>query len=247
MAIPTPETQFTRDILGNYVCNTVAEAAASGPFDVIIIGGGTFGLVLAQDLFFRSQRVGPGSVPQDTLKPFNYRILVLEAGPFALPEHTQDLPNLQLFGPGTQPTAASALPATRQELIAQGKDKQAILENWGLPWNSTERFGGLAYCLGGRSLYFGGWSPRYLETELPRSAVGSITGATLWPAAVVQDLTLEKTLDKGFQLDAAKQTGVSAANDYINGPLHDFLRKKLFQTYLGLPNTVPLAELPDYT
>jgi len=133
MAIPTPETQFTRDILGNYVCNTFAEAIASGPFDVVIIGGGTFGLVLAQDLFFRSQRFGPGSVPQDTLRPFNYRILVLEGGPFTLPEHTQDLPNLQLFGPGTQPSASSALPATRQELIAQKKHTQPILDNWRLP------------------------------------------------------------------------------------------------------------------
>jgi len=30
MAVPTPETQFTRDILGNYVCNTLAEATNSG-------------------------------------------------------------------------------------------------------------------------------------------------------------------------------------------------------------------------
>src|SRR5215813_2864794 len=148
MAIPTPETQFTRDILGNYVCNTHAEATNSGPFDVIIVGGGTFGLVLAQDLFFRTQRVGLGSVPQDTLRPPNYRILVLEAGPFALPEPTQDIPNLQLFAPG-QPSAGALLPSTRQALIAQGKDRQANLENWGLPWNSTEAFGGLAYCLRG--------------------------------------------------------------------------------------------------
>ncbi len=71
MAVITPETQFTRDILGNYVCNTFAEAQQSGPFDVIIIGGGTFGLALGQELFFRSKRFnqGPGGVPQDTLKP----------------------------------------------------------------------------------------------------------------------------------------------------------------------------------
>src|SRR5260370_2518155 len=246
MAIPTPETIFTRDILGNYVCNTFAEAMTSGPFDVIIIGGGTFGLTLAQDLFFRSQRFGLGSVPQDTLKPSNYRILVLEGGPFTIPEHTQALPYRQWFGPGTQASSSSPLPATRQELIVQGKDKQPILENWGLPWNSTERFGGLAYCLGGRSLYFGGWSPRYLETEMPTSPVGSITSETLWPLAVVQDLTLEKALKRGFQLDAAKQLGVSDANDFINGKLHDFYRKRLFDNYGTIPNAVALAELPDY-
>src|SRR6266852_2896127 len=126
MAVPTPETQFTRDILGNYTCNTFAEAAGSGPFDVIIIGGGTFGLSLAQDLFFRSRRFGLGSDPQDTLRPSNYRILVLEGGPFALPEHTQDLPNLGLFSPGTQPSASSALPATRQELIAPPSRADAL-------------------------------------------------------------------------------------------------------------------------
>jgi hypothetical protein len=246
MATPTPETMFTRDILGNFVCNTFAEATASGPFDVIIIGGGTFGLALAQDLFFRSKRFdqGPGGVPQDILKPFNYRILVLEAGPFALPEHVQDLPSLGLGNPGTQPNPGSPLPATRQELIAQGKDKQPILENWGLPWNSAERFGGLAYCLGGRSLYFGGWSPQYLATEMHTATVGSITAQTLWPTAVVQDLTL--TNPNRFFLEAAKQTGVTTSNDFINGALHDFYRRTLFQSYATIPNTVPLAELPDY-
>jgi hypothetical protein len=186
-------------------------------------------------------------VPQDGLRPSNFRVLVLEAGPFAINEHTQDIPNLQLYPPGTQPSATSALPATRQELIAQGLQATPILENWGLPWNSNERFGGLAYCLGGRSLYFGGWSPRYLETEMPTTAVGAIGVDTLWPAAVVQDLTLERHLNDGFMLEAAKQTGVSAANDYINGALHDFLRGRLFQAYPGVPHTVPLAELPDYT
>jgi hypothetical protein len=242
MANPTPTTIFTRDILGNYVCNTFAEAQASGPFDVIIIGGGTFGLALAQDLFYRARTTGLGTVPQDGLRPPNYRILVLEAGPFSLPEHVQDIPSLELSNPGVQPPfpPGSGLPATRQELISQGMDKKAIFENWGLPWNSTERFGGLAYCLGGRSLYFGGWSPRYLDTEMPTTATGSITTQTLWPPTVVQDLHAR------FFLEGAKQTGVSAANDYLNGKLQDFYRKKLFGLYNGIPNRVPLAELPDY-
>src|SRR5437660_12559566 len=122
MAIPTPQTIFTCDVLGNYVCNTFSEAVTSGPFDVIIIGGGTFGLTLAQDLFYRARTTGAGTIPEDGLKPPNYRILVLEAGPFSLPEHVQDLPSLGLANPGVQPPvpAGSVLPATRQELISQG-------------------------------------------------------------------------------------------------------------------------------
>src|SRR5215216_3884717 len=108
MASPTPETIFTKDILGNFVCNTFADAAAAnaagGPFDAVIIGGGTFGLALAQDVFFRSKRFnqGPGGVPEDGFKPAGFRILVLEAGPFTLPAHVQDIPNLRLFAPGAR-------------------------------------------------------------------------------------------------------------------------------------------------
>jgi NADH dehydrogenase FAD-containing subunit len=95
MAILTPETNFTHDILGRYVCNTFAEAKNSGPFDIIIIGGGTFGLTLAEDLFERSRPLGPA------IKPVNYRILILEGGPFTLPEHMQDLPSMNLASPGS--------------------------------------------------------------------------------------------------------------------------------------------------
>jgi len=80
-----------------------------------------------------------------------------------------------------------------------------------------------------------------------RAAVGAIGADTLWPAAVVEDLTLETTINDGFQLQAARQVGASAANDYINGALHDFLRRTLFTNYGAIPNAIPLAEMPDYT
>jgi choline dehydrogenase-like flavoprotein len=241
MAGLTPETQFTRDILGRYVCNSFAEAVSSGPFDVIVIGGGTFGLSLAQDLFFRS-RSAPNLVNYQT-----FRILVLEAGPFALPEHTQDIPNLRLFAPPTvsdnppPATQSNPLPATRQQLSSIGLGgTQPLMENWGLPWNSNVAFGGLAYCLGGRSLYWGGWSPQYLATEMHVTPIGAITAQTLWPAAVVQDL------EQRYFEEAAAATGVTTSHDFVNGALQAYYGGKLSNVYGNLPTTVPLSELPTY-
>src|SRR6476620_12049411 len=129
-------TDFTVDILGRYMCNGLDEALHSidknaqrpdgspqsdaRPFNAIIIGGGSFGGVLAQHLLYADETN-------------SYRILVLEAGRNSLPEHFQNLP-----------------------LQAQP------MEMWGLPSDSDpkDKFPGLAYAVGGRSLFFGGWSPR---------------------------------------------------------------------------------------
>jgi choline dehydrogenase-like flavoprotein len=81
------ETSFTLDVIGRFTCNTDAEALAATnrpdarPFDVIVIGGGSFGPVLAENVFFDG-------------KTHSRRVLVLEAGPMVLPEHRQNLPVL---------------------------------------------------------------------------------------------------------------------------------------------------------
>src|SRR6266487_5121933 len=159
MPITTEFTTFTRDVLGRYVCNTYDEAlvtidpnarAAAGlpargdlrPFDFIIIGGGTFGAALAEHLWFRSTNSSE-------------RILVLEGGPFVLPEHVQNLPVMAL-----NPAPATSI----ADLRAVGQDRVPQNEVWGLAWHSNARFPGLAYCVGGRSLFWGGWSPRLLDT-----------------------------------------------------------------------------------
>lgn len=83
-------TTFTLDNMGRDLCNTLQEAldslnaAVAGNqrgFDVIVIGGGTFGATIAEGLFVR-----------DATR--SRRILVLEAGAFVLPEHVQNLPFL---------------------------------------------------------------------------------------------------------------------------------------------------------
>jgi choline dehydrogenase-like flavoprotein len=218
MTSPAPQTtDFTRDVLGRYICNGLDEALASAnqsiradarSFDMIVIGGGSFGAAFAQHVFSRDQK-------------HSHRILVLEAGPFTVPEHIQNLPLIGLPVPG---------PTSIKDLRDSGvKDGTPRAEVWGLPWHSNITFTGLAYTLGGRSLYWGGWAPRLLDAEMEN-----------WPAAVVADL------DNLYFRDAAEQTGVTQTNDFIRGQMHESLRKRLYDgiTAGDVTDAIPLAELP---
>ncbi len=218
-------TDFSHDVLGRYVCNGLDEAKNStikdaipnvrGPrpdareFDVIVIGGGSFGAVVAQHLFF-------------TDKAHRHRILVLEGGPFVLPEHVQNLPMLGLGVPG-----ATSIQQLRQDgQFGTDKPREQV---WGLPWHSSTPFPGLAYCMGGRSLFFGGWSPQLLDTELLD---------TLWPNAVINDLNTR------YFRESSEQIGTNVTNDFISGSLHDALRQVLFNGINTVTDAIPLSQLP---
>src|SRR5215211_3866021 len=127
-------TSFTLDNMGRFLCNTLQEAFDSAAlsvgghkrdFDVIVIGGGTFGAVAAEHIFI-------------TDKTRSRRILVLEAGPFVLPEHVQNMPFM------------GGAPDLR------------------VPWlnHPALNYSGLIFAIGGRSLTWGGWSPELLDSEL---------------------------------------------------------------------------------
>lgn len=211
-------TSFTHDVLGRYVLNGLDEARGSAnramrpdarDFDVIVIGGGSFGPVFAQHLFAAD-------------KTRSYRILVLEAGRFLLPNHVQDLP-LTGLGPAGPVTVDPGTPRA---------------EVWGLPWRSNVPggFPGLAYCVGGRSVFFGGWSPRLLASELPPA----------WPAAVTSDLDGVAGGSPGYFDQASQQIGTSVTNDFIWGPMHEALRGQLKTAIDGgaVADAIPLNQLP---
>jgi hypothetical protein len=134
LLLASEATSFTLDNMGRFLCNTLQEALASSAetvagerrdFDVIVIGGGTFGAVVAEHLF-----VADGTRSR--------RILVLEAGPFVLPEHVQNMP-----------------------FIGGGPDLR-------VPWlaHPALSYSGLLFAIGGRSLTWGGWSPELLDVEM---------------------------------------------------------------------------------
>lgn len=207
----TESTSFTRDILGRFTCNGLDEALGTvdpaahrdnRPFDCIIVGGGSFGGVLASHLFQADKRR-------------SRRILVLDAGPLALPEHWQNLP------------APFELPGDAGPNSVWDKN----VWNSDSPQDWNRRFPGLAFCLGGRSVFWGGWSPYFIDSELD---------LTHWPKPVVDDLT-GPALDDGFgkkfsYLDwAARQIGTERTNDFLFGPLHVGLRKRLFDGLKSRP------------
>jgi hypothetical protein len=219
MSLDSEYTHFSRDTLGRWICNLFEEALASSsekPFDVIVVGGGSFGAVFAQHMFERDRPTK------------SHRILVLEAGPFDLPEHVQ---NMALLGLGPPD------PSRIADLRALGQDKTPRNEVWGLPWHSSTKFPGLAYSVGGRSAYFGGWSPRLLDAEMPLTP--DARHSYPWPQAVVDDLK-QRYFD-----EAAAQIGTDATNDFISGELHNALRRQLRDGITGgaVPEAVAFAEL----
>src|SRR5215204_4099114 len=132
--LSSESTSFTLDNMGRFLCNTLPEALDSASqwvagrrreFDVIVIGGGTFGAVMAEHLMV-------------TDRTRSRRILVLEAGPFVLPEHVQNMPFL------------GGAPDLR------------------VPWlnHPALNYSGLIFAIGGRSLTWGGWSPELLDAEM---------------------------------------------------------------------------------
>lgn len=98
---------------------------------------------------------------------------------------------------------------------------------WGMPWRSNVEFVGQAYCVGGKSLYWGGWCPRLLDTDLAN-----------WPPTVAQYLMRNYPL-------LERQTGVSTRTDFIQGPLFEMLKAKSEAAVAhGIPNLNAVEEPP---
>jgi choline dehydrogenase-like flavoprotein len=206
--VDVQQTLFSHDMLGRWVCSSWPEVANNGgdPFDIVVIGAGMYGGYIADKLYRRGQNLG-------------LRVLIVEGGSFLLPTHVQNLPRLGLFAPGEQVVASNAQDPGPQNLV------------WGHPWHSNQAFPGLAYCVGGRSLFWGGWSPRLTSDDLGARPADQAT----WPADAASYLLAN--------YDAVEtEMGVNPTTDYISGSLFDRLKAR-FGNVVGTGQSVEDAPL----
>ena len=191
------ETSFSIDAVARNICNTWEEAMTDSAFDAVIIGSGMYGGYCADKLFRESK---------------TKRTLVLEAGAFLLAEHFQNLPNIGLNVPDPMdPSNDNGLP---REIV------------WRMPWRGNISFVGTPYCLGGKSLYWGGWCPRLTDADL-----------TGWPPTVVQYL-------KNHYAEVEMQLGVAESADFIQGPLYQALRARAEAVQPQVPGLTAIERPP---
>ena len=187
--VEVQDTEFTQDALGRHICNTWDEATQNGgvAFDAVVIGAGMFGAYCAEKIYRQSK---------------NLRVLVLDAGCLLVTEHVQNLARIGLNAGG----------AVKVEFNNQDPGLRERV--WGSPWRSQTPFPGLAYCLGGRSLYWGGWAPRLTDADLKN-----------WPTDVASFLQSPSKTKDAYE-DTERETGVFDKTDYISGALFEELKKK---------------------
>ena len=192
-------TTFSVDVMGRFVCNTLSEALTNPDFDLVVIGSGMYGGYCAAKTYRDSRALGG--------KPL--RILVLEAGPFLVHEHGQNIPDLGLSNPFRPVVDTFSPEAQRTRNLV-----------WGLGWRGNVGFPGTAYCVGGKSLYWGGWCPRLRDADLQQ-----------WPAEIKNYLLsppkypsnfpnrLPSTGPKTVYEEVEFEIGVQPSDDFVFDPI----------------------------
>jgi hypothetical protein len=197
---------FGIDGISRAVCNTweeVKNAQGSRGFDILIVGSGMYGGYVAAKLFEFGNALGQ-SAP---------RIVVLESGPFLISEHVQNLTNVGfLDGLVNKPLVG---PPGQSQLIERGA------------YTGGGNFSFHARCVGGKSLFWGGWTPRLTEDDLRRPG-------SPWPKEVADYLLQpgvpDAEIDDGYPF-VEWEIGASETTDFIRGPMFELLLTKSGQVF----------------
>lgn len=209
-SLPLPDIQrttFSLDGIARFVCNTWDEVQAArmgGEFDVVVVGSGMYGAYCATKIFEFTQR--------SAVKP---RILVLESGPFLISEHFQNLTRIGgLYGVTLEAIVEPSLAKIDEpNYVNQGK------------FNQHHR------CVGGKSIFWGGWTPRLTNTDLDK-----------WPQDVKNYLNLKGQPD-GYEF-VEREIGAVPAADFINGELFEILKQRAENVRSSVPTLTSVEDAP---
>lgn len=199
------ENTFSRDALSRFIFNTLEEAqsAANEGFDIIVVGAGMYGAYFATKLFNFTKNL-PGYRP---------RILVLQEGPFLIHEHFQNLP--RGLGSLYDIPLAPLLPDEQYKIINSDGTPEGQGVQFGRDF--AGKFRPHHRCVGGKGLFWGGWTPSLTSDDLAQ-----------WPAAVSAFLTspdgysfISQEIGADYDIDRNGKE-----KDFIYGTLYESLLKR---------------------
>jgi len=194
--LPLPDVQrtsFSVDGMARFTCNTWEEILAAQT-------GGQFDVVIIGSGMYGAYtaaklfELGRRMANREDAP----RILVLESGPFLITEHIQNMTR--------RSTALGSLVA--EDLVESGQ-------------SNTSSFVKHFRCVGGKSLFWGGWSPRYRSEDMTRV---DEDGDRLWPEDV--EAYLFQNGGQGGYAHIEQEIGVVPVQDFINGPLYEALKSR---------------------
>jgi hypothetical protein len=188
------ETTFALDAFSRFVCNSIdevedAQRQGGFGFDVVVIGSGMYGAFTAAKIYERARRESLERRP---------RILVLESGPFLIPEHFQNFTRIGPFFDLVNRPAVDENQSWLTQVDYTGGPLQGVSPHH--------------RCVGGKSLFWGGWAP-------PLSNDDGQDDLAQWPQEV-RDFLLSP---EGYA-EIARQIGTDVTADYIHGPLMERLK-----------------------
>lgn len=207
--LPAPDIQRTTlsvDGMSRFTCNTWEEILAAHQ-------NGGFDVVIVGSGMFGAYTAA--KLYEQGRRMGNQaeapRVLVLESGPFLVTEHVQNL--------ARRGTALGSLVA--EDLVEPRQANEPMVKHM--------------RCVGGKSPFWGGWSPRYQPEDMNKV---DGDGDKLWPEEV-RNYLFQSGGRGGYEY-AERETGVFPVHDFIRGPLYEALKSRAEQVIND--NAVPLLK-----
>ena len=126
------------------------------------------------------------------------RVLVLESGPYLIGEHIQNLTR----------RSTDLVSLVAEDLVDPGQTNESTFVKH-------------SRCLGGKSLFWGGWAPRLQQSDMARL---DGDGDRIWPEEIEEYLF--QTGSRGGYEYTERETGVFPVQDFISGDFYEALKSR---------------------